>query len=167
MCVGVCWRTTLWCCDVEVSEKNTYLSVLISFSLSSTNYYISIYHTTNWHWGILVLEPCSKTPTFLTLISAFKQKILSCFIPLKELRLRYLPSHSSKSPVTWQLYVPCTVLCILRKHVYLISSQTIKCWFRLWEFFATCCSNKFKQSTKMCTARHYIIPGTWPSWLRP
>ena len=56
--VSVCvlWRTTLRCRDVEVSEKNTYLSVLISFSLSSTNYYISIYHTINWNLNIYSVQ---------------------------------------------------------------------------------------------------------------
>ena len=119
MCVCLC----LWvcvCCEerrcgvvtLKSPKKNTYLSVLISFSLSSTNYYISIYHTTNWHWGILVLEPCSKNTTFLTNISAFNQKIISCFIPLKELRLRYLPAHSFKSLVTWQsLCTPLSLPC--------------------------------------------------------
>ena len=56
VCVCVWWRTTLRRCDVEVSEKNTYLSVLKSFSLSSINYYISIKHTINWNLNIYSVQ---------------------------------------------------------------------------------------------------------------
>ena len=34
-----------------------------------------------------------------------------------------------------------------------IPTRSQTCWFRFWEFIATSCSNKWKQSTKMCTVR--------------